>query len=126
MDITLTITDEQQAALENALARSNAARELRNTQINAQRELALLEGRPVDAMEQPLPLLTFQELVQLRLNERLDADTKEAARSISNELASTYLNATAEERTAMMQDMAKYRKTPTTTTATTKPTRPTR
>lgn len=116
MDVTVTITDEQKTALDNALARTNAQRELRNTQINAQRELALIDGRPTDNLEQPQPLLTFQEFVQMRLNERIETDMRDAARLISNELANTYLNATAEERAAMMQDMAKYRKAPATGT----------
>ena len=109
MDVTLTITTQQETALQSALNKRNAQIEIQNRQNQAARELAALNNRPVDGIPADQPLMTLQTLLQERLNERLLNDLREAAQEISKELANTYLNATPAQQQAMLADMAKYR-----------------
>jgi len=105
----VTISDEQETALNRALSVVNTQIDARNRRIQAEKDLQTSLGNVYSGPE-PEPLKTFEQLVQERFNERVAVDVTDQARVISNDLAATFMKADPATQAAMMSDLAKYRR----------------
>ena len=107
MDITVALTSEQVDALTTALTEVNARIASVNERRGVEKRLAELSGTVYTGPE-PEPLMTLEQLVQSRLNERIEQDVRSRAQFIASDLAQTFMSADAATREAMLQDWSKY------------------
>ena len=107
IDKTIRISDDQQEALGAELIEKNKVIAAQNASIQAQKDLALAEGREYQGPE-PDPLLTLDDLIQEKWDERAGADVQTRVAAVSRRVAGIYMRGTAETRAAMLADMAKY------------------
>lgn len=109
--ISITLTDEQTTALNGSLDAINAQIDAKNKKIAADKEYQASLGNEYIGPE-PSPMLTFDQLVQQRFNERVQQDVQVRMRAVSEKLAATFMAADPQTQAQMLADMAKYNQPP--------------
>jgi hypothetical protein len=106
--VSITLTDEEVEALNEAQRKINKQIQARNLRIEAEKQLALAQGVAYVGPE-PEPEITFDELVQMRVEDRVMIDRQDRARAVSEDIARLFLSLTRTQQRAMMEDIEKYR-----------------
>lgn len=107
MEMTIELDDEQLTALNSALEAENTKIDASNRRIQADQDLATANGVVYSGPLQQ-PLLTLNDLVQMRFNDRVAQDVRERTRIMADTMASAFMKADAATQEAMLQDWAKY------------------